>query len=110
MTIRWLRSTNTGLKPVFVDQTQFNSILPKIAPALPCDTVLPAADSGRIVRPVNARPKPRYYCLFENGQPSLCSCKNRTLPPRFISGIQKWDEVSKYAVRAAIRRLSLLGF
>lgn len=38
----------------------------------------------------------------ENGQTPLCSCGNRRFPPRFISGIPKWDLVSKYAVRAAI--------
>jgi hypothetical protein len=38
----------------------------------------------------------------ENGQAPLCSCGNGRFPPRFISGIPKWDLVSKYAVRAAI--------
>jgi hypothetical protein len=39
---------------------------------------------------------------IENGQPVLCSCGNGTLPFRFISGIPKWDLVSKHAVRVAI--------
>lgn len=38
----------------------------------------------------------------ENGESVLCSCGNETLPPRFISGVPKWDMVSRYAVRAAI--------
>ena len=39
---------------------------------------------------------------IKNGQPLLCSCGNGTLPLRLISGIPKWDVVSKHAVRVAI--------
>lgn len=38
----------------------------------------------------------------KHGQPLLCSCRDGRLPPRFISGIPKWDLVSKYAIQAAI--------
>ncbi|KIW10340.1 hypothetical protein PV08_11302 [Exophiala spinifera] len=38
----------------------------------------------------------------ENGQPPLCSCGEGIMPPGFITGVPEWDQVAKYAVRAAI--------
>ncbi|KAI1381035.1 hypothetical protein F4677DRAFT_462137 [Hypoxylon crocopeplum] len=38
----------------------------------------------------------------KDGEPFLCSCGRGKFPPRFIHGHSLWNEVSKYAVHAAI--------
>ncbi|KAI1119013.1 hypothetical protein F5Y14DRAFT_118637 [Nemania sp. NC0429] len=36
------------------------------------------------------------------GEPVLCTCGSGKFPPNFIRGVPAWDELSQYAVRAAI--------
>ena len=38
----------------------------------------------------------------ENGQNPICSCGERTLPPRYSFNLPRWEIAAKYAVRAAI--------